>query len=335
MPPRATVSVTVSRDRAPSGLPEDPPPDLAARYQQYVERKVATDRAVREISDRLLARVASGELDPRNLDRGLNRFLQIGGPDYAARIIELTLTFLTDIVQDGSRSIHELVDEVAPGIVERPMSSPPQFDPRDWTTCLRQLSEYAERERAAQAAMLKEVVERIAVGELDPAVVDGATAARAGGPVPDRIVRLADLFLGMLTGLDEAGAEFGIGYLRSVERHSRRPDAIEVAGHRGETLEVRFVVSNDEPEPTAVHCTITDLRREDGIGPAFDATVSITPDGFDLEPGTSTTVACAIELSDAFVPEATYVGELDVVTGAETVLEIPLRVRVTGEVPDR
>ena len=47
-------------------------------------------------------------------------------------------------------------------------------------------------------------------------------------------------------------------------------------------------------------------------------------------PGTSATVACAIELSDVFVPEATYVGELNVVTGAETVLEIPLRVRVTG-----
>ena len=83
-------------------------------------------------------------------------------------------------------------------------------------------------------------------------------------------MRLADLAFEMITSLDELNSRFGMDYLRTVERHFDRPDAIALYGRRGESVAVRFVVSNDEPDASVVHCVMSEVRREDGVGHAFD-----------------------------------------------------------------
>ena len=327
--PRAGVVVTLTVEgNGPLRSPGDTAPDLLSRYQDYVERKVATARATREIYEGLLARVASGELDPRALDRGLNHFSQVHGPDYASGIAELSMRFLAGVVQAGSRYSYELVDEMAPGAVEPPTTEPPGFDPADWADSFQQLIAYAQEERAAHARALRVVMDRVARGELDPETVERVAAERSRKQVPESVTRLADLSFEMLTGLEEANTEFGMGYLRSVVHGSRRKDSIERSGAPGEPVEVRLVVSNDASVDTTMHCVLTDVRREDGIGPAFDPEATITPDTFDLAPDAEAQVTCSVLLTDAFASGATYVGELRVLDGTVTVLEIPVRLRV-------
>ena len=135
----------------------------------------------------------------------------------------------------------------------------------------------------------------------------------------------------MLNGLDEANTAFGVDYLRSITRRAERPDSIELGGRLGESVRVRLLVANDEPVSAPMRCAITDVRREDGVGPAFEPEVTITPAAFDLAPGAEVPVACSLLLSDVFAPDVTYVGEFRVLTDTATVLEIPLRVRATQQ----
>ena len=70
------MTVTIDDSERGSGGGNGDAPDLISRYQDHVSRKITSARETREIYDRLLSRVASGELDPRALDRELNSFLQ-------------------------------------------------------------------------------------------------------------------------------------------------------------------------------------------------------------------------------------------------------------------
>ena len=109
------MTVTIDDSERGSGGGNGDAPDLISRYQDHVSRKITSARETREIYDRLLSRVASGELDPRALDRELNSFLQINGPAYAARIADLSVRFLAGLVRAGGGASSGLFDEMAPG----------------------------------------------------------------------------------------------------------------------------------------------------------------------------------------------------------------------------
>ena len=135
----------------------------------------------------------------------------------------------------------------------------------------------------------------------------------------------------MITSLDELNSRFGMDYLRTVERHFDRPDAIERDGCRGDSVAVRFVVSNDEPDASVVHCVMSEVRREDGVGRAFDMAVEVEPDAIQLAPGAEAEVVCAIQLTDEYAVDATYIADIGVISDSETILRVPLRIRVAPE----
>jgi hypothetical protein len=326
------MRITVEGGRARTRPVDDRPRDLMSRYREYVERTAESARTTRDVYDGLLGRVAAGELDPKSLDRGLNHFLQSRGPEYASAIFELSVRFLAGVVDAGQRATCECVQEIAPEAVEMPLVAPPAFAAEAREEWLPQLLDFAARVRAAQTTTLRALIDRSGGGDLDGDTVERAGGGSGADDVPDGIARLADLYFDLLSGLDEANADFGIDYLRTVERHHLRPDAIDLDGAAGTPVDVRFVVSNHEPVATAVQCSMTDVRREDGVGPAFEPTVVITPEAFDLAPHADAEVACSILLSDAFHPDATYVGDLRVTTGSEALLRIPVRLRVTAGV---
>jgi hypothetical protein len=324
------VTVTVHIDGHGSRTAGGDPPDLMSRYQDHLARKVASSQETREIYERLLSRVASGELDPRALDRGLISFLQLNGPDYADRIADLSVRFLAGLVYEGSRDSAELFDEMAPGALQTTLE-PPGLDSADWADWVPGLIAYAERARAAQTNALRVVMDRVASGELDPEFVERTIVERSRHQVSESVTRIAELYVEMLTGLDEANATFGMDYLRSIARREQRPHSIELSGGFGESVRVRLLVANDEAVTSTMRCAITDVRREDGVSPAFQPEVTITPDRFELAPDAEVQVACSLLVTDAFAPDVTYVGELRVFTDTATVLEIPLRVRATQQ----
>jgi hypothetical protein len=72
---------------------------------------------------------------------------------------------------------------------------------------------------------------------------------------------------------------------------------------------------------------VSDLRRADGVGPAFDPKVTFTPDGLDLGPGEEGSLRVSLELDPAdFQADRLYVGSLYVTGHGEPDFEVPLRI---------
>jgi hypothetical protein len=320
------VSVTVVVDAGGrSSGPQSA--DLVARYQAYVDRKVASSLATREGYSRLLDRVATGDVDPKVLDQSLNWFWHAHGPDHAMAITDLTMRFFTEVVQLACDHSRGLIDELAPETATPDRIAPPDVDPADWTSWLSRLTDYAEQERSAQRSALAAAIEHAATG------ADG-TQAPEGDVIPPEgdsstiVERLASLCFDVLAGLDSINADLGLRYLTAVVPDDG-PDAVELEGELGESVECRFVISNDELGATVVQCAVIEMRREDGIGPAFEPPATITPQDLRLPPDGSAQISCAIALTEPFVSAATYVGEFRVVADGESALRVPIRIHVS------
>jgi hypothetical protein len=318
------VSVTVAIDGNGSSPGGAEPVDLLSRYQEYVERKIASSRATQDTYSLLLDRIASGDVDPKVLERSTNWFWHAYWPDHAEAIADLTMRFLAGVVRLSLEQSRELVDEFAPDVTALSRIEVPEADPADWATWLSQLIDAAERERSAQRRALQSAMEQAAHAEQ----AGDAAPSSERRPNPSTVTQLAALCFDVLAGLDGVNADLGLRYLRTVIPDDRS-DTVELTGALGESVECGFIVSNDQPHPATVRCDVTEVRREDGIGPAFESSAVITPADLQLPPEGSARISCSIPLTELFVPGATYVGELRVLVDAHEVLRIPIHIRAT------
>lgn len=314
----------------------DPSAAWAARYREYLER--ATARAVRaqDLNREVTRRVAGGELAPSTLESQLNAFLAANSVSYSHRLSGMTMRFLTGLIQTGTTYSYELVEAVVPGAVERPDAVAPEFDPAEWADWFTRLTEFAAGENSRVTAMLRTVMDQVASGDLAPTEVEEVSSVFHTERVPESTSRLVGLYLDLLSGLDEVHARFGEDYLRIVlgdlpgEAVAPSDDTVEFEAPLGETTSIRLGVSNDDLGPAAVRCTLTEVRRADGVGPAFEPVFTTTPERFELAPGAEATVELTLA-ADAhrFEPGALYVGVFRVASHTRTLLELPLRIRVT------
>ncbi len=86
-------------------------------------------------------------------------------------------------------------------------------------------------------------------------------------------------------------------------------------------------VANTKEERAHVRCRVTDVRRADGVGPAFTAATTIAPEQVELGPGEEVSVRVSIRLDAAdYETNVLYVGELQVTGHGAPRLEVPLRI---------
>jgi hypothetical protein len=72
---------------------------------------------------------------------------------------------------------------------------------------------------------------------------------------------------------------------------------------------------------------VTDVRRADGVGPAFAPDVSFAPAALELAPGEEASVALTLRLDERnYAPNALYVGTLQITGSGDPRLEVPLRI---------
>lgn len=331
----ATAATDPPRTRAPDL--RSSPAEWAARYQDHVTRAGARASRTRELNRELIARVARGELAPGTVDAQLNAFVAARGVDYANRLAAMSTRFLTGLIESGTTYSRELVDTIVPGAVTAPDEVAPEFDPGDWANWFTRLTEYAARENAGVTAMLRSVIDKVAAGELAPEGVEEIAGLYHGEHLPESVSKLVGLYFDLLAGLDDAHATFGEEYLTAVLASARRAEAevaLELSGPLGDTARLRLAVANTTGEPTAVRCVVTDLRRADGIGPAFEPDVTVEPERFDLAPGAEQAITLSLRLAgSAFEPGPRYVGTLHVLSPNATLLEVPLRILATRPEP--
>ena len=315
-------------------------PEWATRYQEYLVAAAARAKHTRDLYREVVDRVAAGELAPEALDDRLPSFLQAHGAAYANRLAETTMRFLTGLVEAGTTYSRDLVDRILPGTgaggwVESPSDPvPPSFESENWADWLQRLTDYAAQQNEAVTEQVRAVMERVAAGELVPAAVKEASAGFRDERLPDSVAEIVGLYFNLLSSLDETGADFGHRYLDFVLAAAEHRDefTLDVNGPLGTTVAVRLAVANTQRSALSVRCVLTDVRRPDGVGPAFAPQATLTPERFDLSPGEERALTLSVFLAEgSFDPGAVYAGTLHVLAPGETVLALP--VRIQGEAP--
>lgn len=305
----------------------------SARYREYLERSMARAARAQDLNREVIRQVAAGQLAPGTIESQLSTFAATRAASYSQRLANITMAFLVGLIQMGSTYSHELMQAVLPGAPSGPEVVAPDFDPAKSADWFRDLTVFAAAENAHITAMLRTVMEKVAGGELAPADVDQLSAEFHAGHLRGSTSRLVELYLDLLTGLEEAHASFSEEYLRALMgtatgEVAQPGSAVEIDALLGEATSVRFAVTNTELEPATVACTLSEIRRADGVGPAFDPIVHTTPGRLELAPGAEGTVQLTIHAdADHFQPEVLYDGVFRVASPTRALLELPLRIR--------
>jgi hypothetical protein len=306
----------------------------AARYREYLERSMARAGRAHDLNREVIKRVAAGQLAPWTIESHLGTFAAARGASYAQQIANITMAFLAGLIQTGSTYSYELVQAVLPGADLPPRVVAPEFEPARSPDWFGELTTFAAEENVRITAMLRTVMERVAAGELTPADAEQLTSKFHAEHLPESTRRLVELYLDLLTGLEGVHASFSEEYLRTlmgpVPGEVAHPDgAVEVDALLGEAASVRFAVANTDLDPAVMTCTLSGVRRADGVGPAFDPVASMTPARLELAPGSEATVQLTIQAdADHFQPEVPYDGVFRIASATRTLLELPLRIRV-------
>jgi len=306
--------------------------EWSARYRNYLERSAARAARAQDLNREVIRRVAAQELAPWTLESRLSSFLAQNAISYSQQVARMTMAFLTGLVQTGSLYSYELMERVVPGAALPAEPAAPEFEPGNSGDWFRDLTNFAAKQNARVVAMLRVVMEKVASGELAPGEVEEASTKFHAERVPESTSRLVELYLDLLTGLEDTYATFSEDYLRAVlgalPRDDEGPDALEMLAPLGKATSVSVAVGNTDLAPASVRCELTDVRRSDGIGPAFEPIVSVSPDSLHLAPGEEATVQLTLHPDpDHFQAETMYQGVLRVASATRTLLEMPVRIR--------
>jgi len=310
-----------------------------ARYSEYIQRSIARAGRAQDLNREVIRRVAAGQLAPSTLESHLSTFAAVHAFSYSEQVANITMAFLVGLIRAGSAYAYELVRVVLPGAVPPPQIDVPEFEPGKSADWFRDLTLFAAAENVRVTAMLRMVMEKVQAGELTPAEVQQVSSEFHAEHLLNSTSRLVELYLDLLTGLEEAHAAFSERYLQSLmgTDHSgaaHPAGAAEIVAVLGQPTSIRFAVTNTDPGPAVVECTLSEMRRADGVGPAFDPVADTTPRRLELLPEAEATVELRIHADAShFQPGALYDGVFRVASATRTLLELPLRIRAVAPEP--
>jgi hypothetical protein len=312
----------------------------ATRYAEYLHASATRATRTTELNRTVVRLVAEGTLSPADVDAHHAGHLLRHGEAYRDAVAAEVTDFLTGLVASGTTYAAELVEAVAPGAAgSREPAAPPAFDADDWSTWFERLTAYATAENAAVAAMLREVMERVARGEIAPQAVQDVTTAFAGDAMPETVEEVVRGFYDLLSGLDRTYSDFVAGYLTSVVElaattpRQQATGGLDLAGAPEEVVSGQVAVRNDGATDVPVRVVVTDVRRADGIGPAFPAEVGLTPERCTVPAGGEELVTVRVRLTAPLEPGPEHVGTLHVLGPRRTLLQVPLTLRVRVPAP--
>jgi hypothetical protein len=332
-------------------------PDWSERYRHYVEGSMRRATRAQDLNREVLRRLTTGELAAWTLDTQLTFFVATHAAAYSQRVAKLTADFLTGMIQMGSIYSHELIERILPGAISRPdTTSVPQFDPAASTDWLSDLVRFATDENSRALSRLRMVMDKVASGELVPSQVQNISTQFQSERAWESTTHLVELFFNLLSGLEDVHSSFNEEYLRTVlgmapgetteptepsglaqpagpagPAESPRVESVRLEVALGEPASIRFAVTNTEPEPVAVRCELSGVRRADGVGPAFDPLVTTDPEYLELAPAAEATVALTVHTdAEHFQPGTRYEALFRVANDTRRLLELPLDLEVTA-----
>jgi Pili and flagellar-assembly chaperone, PapD N-terminal domain len=309
------------------------PAEWPSWYAQYLVRATEQSAKTLALYQQVLECVSRGELAPTALQELLPRFVQARSTAYTGRLTELTSRFFSELLQVGSAYSKELAGLLMPGTTVPEVPLPP-LDPADPMKWLQQLGEYAGQLNARAMKAYQSHLDRVTAGQATPQQMQQATADYLQNRLPAHLRRIGQLYFELLNDLNAVRAEHEVEYLTGVlataSGPGKDPITLNLSGPLGTAASGSIALANTKDERVLIRCSVTDVRRANGVGPAFAPKLAITPDAVELDPGQEISVRVTIQLDEAdYDRDALYVGTLHVIRHGEPRLEIPLRITAT------
>jgi hypothetical protein len=238
-----------------------------------------------------------------------------------------------------------------------------------WTLLYGDSLIHATRESARTASLSHRVIERVSQGDVSPGMLEESLAAFArsrgadyaatvGGlherflgrlvqlslerarhpspselpPAQEFVEQITRLYFGLLNDLTDVRSKYQEDYLREALAVGTPAggDCITLVAEVGAIASASLSLAGPASAPATVRCIATDVRRADGVGPAFAPAVVITPDVLDVEPDGEAAVTISLRLDESrYQPDALYVGKLQILRGGGPRVDVPMRIRAT------
>ena len=305
--------------------------EWAAWFTQFLTRATGQSAKTLELYQQVLAAISRGDLAPTALQDLLPGFLQVRGTTYTNTFTELATKFYAGLVEIGTAHSRELAELVVPG-GHVPDVPPPVFESADPTQWLTRLTEYAGQLNARAMKIYQAHLNRVAAGETTPDQFQRAMSEYLERRLPEHLRQAGQLYFKLLSDLNEIRVRSEEEYLRGVLASIKRPGgdeefAMTLVAPLGGVASASLSVANTMEERALIRCRVTEVRRADGVGPAFTPATTIQPERVELAPGEEVNLRVSIRLDPAdYDVNTLYVGELHVTGHGEPRLELPLRI---------
>ena len=310
-----------------------------ALYAQYLLRAASRSTRSTELYQRVFDCLARGELAPTVFRDMTPAFIQTRGPAYSGELAQLTSRFFTAIVELNATASHDLSRAVLSEGAQDGPPAPPQLDATNPVLWYQQLTAYAGELNSRALASFRTLMGRVAAGELAPDKVLEASTEYVERRLPDQLAKLGELYFGLLTDLSELRSEYEEDLLERVLASAKRPGqdsppALDFAVEPEGTASTSLLLTNTRPVAAVVHCAVTEVRRSDGIGPAFPPKMTVAPDGLQIPPHGEAALTLTLRAAEGeYEPGVTYVGAVRIERESEPRLDIPLRITAVSPAP--
>jgi hypothetical protein len=142
-----------------------------------------------------------------------------------------------------------------------------------------------------------------------------------------------------MSRVDQVNSDYGSRYFEELLTVGRPAEQAgmpaRAVAQLGASATIKFAVCNTTMSTATIRCVMTDVRRSDGVGPAFEPRATITPGHFSLAAGREEAVTVSIALEEpAFMPGPTYSGSIRILGIGDGVVDVPIEVRASVAAPE-
>jgi hypothetical protein len=286
-------------------------------------------RSLRRYNE-LLARVASGALEPQQVQSEFRAYLQEHSPTSARDLVEASVGLLAGLLHVEAKHRESLLD----GLLPPEGSVPPPPDPStvDVTTWFQALSRYAAEQSARGISRHQRLVERIGAGEITAKAVQEHSQRYLEAEAPKFIDEVVELGMTFASRIQQSSTTLADGlYDRLL---GPDPDAlpartpplvVDLRGAAGSVVTAEIVVENTRTDAAAIACHLSEfISREHSAVAAGD----VAPSQFTLAPGESRDIVVTVPLDEVrFSPRVDYFGLLRVAGAGEREMVVQLIAR--------
>ena len=175
----------------------------------------------------------------------------------------------------------------------------------------------------------------VAAGEKQPRDIRRSHAKQLNTSLAATMTGGATAWFELLGALDEQRGRFAEAYLLDVLRRANpigfHGDVVELSGPVDSHVTTSLTFDNTLTERALIQCRAGNIRRADGIGPAFIPDLVFTPEAVIVEGASDAELSLTLWLDGAvYAPQSAYVGSLHITRDAAPQLDIPLRITPTA-----